>query len=100
MAIEKLSPEMVSEKLQELNQNLSQPWRGENGSIHKVFKFSDFVAAFGFMAQAAIHAEKMNHHPEWCNVYNQVRVHLSTHEADGITERDFQLASKMEDIVS
>ncbi len=98
MAIEKLSPETISEKLNELNQNLSEPWSVKDGSLHKVFNFSGFVSAFGFMTQAAIHAEKMNHHPEWFNVYNQVRVDLSTHEADGITERDFHLASKMEDI--
>ena len=100
MAIEKLSPESISKKLNEFNQNLSQPWSVEEGSLHKEFKFSDFVSAFGFMTQAAIQAEKMNHHPEWFNVYNQVRVNLSTHEAGGITERDFQLASKMEEIIS
>jgi len=100
MAIKKMSPERISEKLDEFNKSLSEPWTVEDDSLHKKFKFSDFVSAFGFMTQAAIHAEKMNHHPEWFNVYNQVRVELSTHEAGGITERDFQLASKMEEIAS
>lgn len=98
MAIEPLSSEDLKGELADLNQGLSEPWTVEKGKLTKDFQFSDFVSAFGFMTQAAISAEKMNHHPEWFNVYNRVKVELSTHEAGGITERDFSLARKMESI--
>jgi 4a-hydroxytetrahydrobiopterin dehydratase len=58
-----------------------------------------FIFAFGFMASAAIVAEKMNHHPEWSNVYNRVTVRLTTHDAGGITELDFELAARMTGLV-
>jgi 4a-hydroxytetrahydrobiopterin dehydratase len=70
-------------------------WSLENGKLHREFRFSNFVTAFGFMTCAAIEAEKMNHHPEWFNVYNKVSVDLMTHDAGGITDLDFQLAKKM-----
>jgi 4a-hydroxytetrahydrobiopterin dehydratase len=65
-------------------------------AIAKTFKFDDFNAAFGFMARAALVAEKMDHHPEWFNVYNKVDVTLSTHDAGGVTERDISLAAAMD----
>ncbi|WP_374624474.1 4a-hydroxytetrahydrobiopterin dehydratase [Pandoraea sp.] len=61
-------------------------------AIQRSFIFHDFNEAFGFMAQVALKAEKMNHHPEWFNVYNRVDVTLSTHDADGLTQRDVDLA--------
>src|SRR6267378_7861850 len=67
-------------------------WRIADGKLHREYKFPDFVHAFGFMATAALAIEKMNHHPEWFNVYNQVRVDLTTHDAGGITARDVELA--------
>ncbi len=70
-------------------------WTLENEKIRREFKFANFVEAFGFMASAAIEAEKMNHHPEWFNVYSKVVVELTTHDAGGITELDFELAKKM-----
>lgn len=78
---------------------LSQ-WSIENGKLHREFIFSNFVEAFGFMTKAAILAEKANHHPEWFNVYKKVVVDLTTHEAGGITERDFTLAKQMERIAT
>jgi 4a-hydroxytetrahydrobiopterin dehydratase len=75
-------------------------WSIENGKLHREFIFANFIEAFGFMTQAAILAEKANHHPEWFNVYKKVVVDLTTHEAGGITERDFDLAIKMGRIVS
>lgn len=62
------------------------------GCLSRTFVFADFVQAFGFMAQVALHAEKMNHHPEWSNVYNRVDIVLTTHDAGGLTERDITLA--------
>jgi len=69
-------------------------------ALQKQFTFSDFNAAFAFMTRVAMVAEKMNHHPEWFNVYNRVDVTLSTHDADGITALDFKLAEFMESVSS
>lgn len=65
-------------------------------AITKSFKFSNFVTAFGFMTQMAIISEKMNHHPEWFNVYNRVEVKLTTHDSDGVTQLDIELAQAMD----
>jgi len=81
-----------------LNKNSNAPWRIENGKLHKVFEFSNFVKAFGFMTKIALHAEKVNHHPEWFNVYGKVVIDLITHEANGLTERDFDLARTIEQL--
>ena len=70
-------------------------WELDGDALSRKFKFKDFVQAFGFMTSAALIAEKMNHHPEWSNVYNQVTVRLSTHDAGGITDLDFKLAEKL-----
>ena len=67
-------------------------WSVVNGKLHKNFVFDDFINAFGFMCKAAIHIEKMNHHPEWFNVYNKISVDLTTHDAGGITQNDIALA--------
>ncbi len=64
-------------------------------AINRKFTFKDFNEAFGFMARAALIAEKLDHHPEWFNVYNKVEVTLSTHDAGGVTERDVTLAEAM-----
>ncbi|MBM3518316.1 MAG: 4a-hydroxytetrahydrobiopterin dehydratase [Alphaproteobacteria bacterium] len=77
-------------------------WREVEGrdAIEKTFRFADFSAAFGFMTRVALAAEKMNHHPEWFNVYDRVDVTLATHEAGGVTDRDIRLARLMEDIAA
>ena len=67
-------------------------WEIKDGKLQKIFKFSNFVEAFGFMTKIALEAEKINHHPEWTNVYNTVSVKLSTHDTDGITDYDIKLA--------
>jgi 4a-hydroxytetrahydrobiopterin dehydratase len=73
-------------------------WTAADGreAIVKTFKFADFNTAFGFMTRAALAAEKLDHHPEWSNVYNRVEVLLSTHDAGGLTELDVQLARVMD----
>lgn len=73
-------------------------WQVVDGrdAIAKTFKFKDFVGAFGWMTQVAILAEKMNHHPEWDNVYRTVNVVLTTHDAGGVTQLDVDLAARMD----
>lgn len=75
-------------------------WRlSEDGTgIEKTFTFADFNEAFGFMSRCALVAEKMDHHPEWSNVYKTVEVRLSTHDAGGLTELDGKLAKAMDNI--
>ena len=70
-------------------------WALVDGKLHRTFRFANFVEAFGFMASTALVAEKMDHHPEWSNVYATVVVDLTTHDADGITTLDFELAEAM-----
>lgn len=70
----------------------------KNG-IEREFKFDDFVQAFGFMSSVAILAEKQNHHPEWFNVYNKVSILLTTHDANGLSEKDIELANAIEKLV-
>ncbi len=69
-------------------------------AIARSFKFKDFNAAFGFMSRVALMAEKMDHHPEWFNVYNRVDVTLTTHDCNGLSERDVKLAQFMEQAAS
>lgn len=68
-------------------------WKEENNALHAEFKFKNFTQAFSFMTQVAIHAESLNHHPEWSNVWNTVKIKLTTHDAGNtITEKDKELA--------
>lgn len=71
-------------------------WDGTRPAIKKTFKFNNFVDAFGFMASVALVAEKMNHHPEWFNVYNKIDVALTTHDTGGVSEKDLKLAKSMD----
>ena len=71
-------------------------WSLEKGALSKKFGFATFSEAFGFMARAALAAEKMDHHPEWTNIYNTVSVRLTTHDAGGLTHRDVELARAMD----
>lgn len=73
-------------------------WAVKAGKLHREYKFPDFPHAFGFMATAAPAIEKMNHHPEWSNVYNRVTVDLTTHDSGGVTEKDVDLAVLLESI--
>ena len=87
---ERLNDDAVNTGLDEL-----PGWALVDEKLHREFKFGNFVEAFGFMTSAAIESEKMDHHPEWFNVYSKVVVDLTTHSAGGITELDFDLARKM-----
>ena len=75
-------------------------WKEENNKLVREFKFDDFTQAFGFMTKVAIHAEKMNHHPNWSNVWNTVTIELTTHdEGNTITQKDRDLAAKIDEIL-
>jgi 4a-hydroxytetrahydrobiopterin dehydratase len=90
---------MHSEKLSlpDINAQLVQldGWSLHEDKLQRQFVFRDFVEAFGFMSRVALLAEAMNHHPEWSNVYNRVNIKLTTHDAGGITARDFTLAGRI-----
>ena len=87
MTLTKLSDEQIRNELANL-----PGWSIVNGKLHKEFTFESFIEAFGFMSTAALHIEKINHHPEWFNVYNKIKVDLVTHDAGGITQNDINLA--------
>jgi 4a-hydroxytetrahydrobiopterin dehydratase len=73
-------------------------WRLDAGKLFRELRFADFVTAFGFMAAVALVAERMNHHPEWGNVYGTVRIHLTTHDVGGISRKDLELARAIDAI--
>ena len=93
MAIAKLSEQEVAAGLHHL-----PGWTVANGNLHREFEFKDFSAAFGFMTRVAIAAEKMDHHPDWSNAWNNVMVNLSTHSVGGLTKNDFALATAIQQI--
>jgi 4a-hydroxytetrahydrobiopterin dehydratase len=73
-------------------------WTIQDAKLHREYQFADFAHAMGFMTIAAIGVDKMNHHPEWFNVYNRVRIDLTTHDSGGITQKDANLAHLLEEI--
>jgi len=75
-------------------------WSRDGDKLLREYRFPDFVTAFAFMTGAALIAERMSHHPEWFNVYGTVRVHLTTHDAGGITRKDVDLARAMNELAS
>ena len=91
---------LVKTKIEERIQVSFPSWRFENNFLGKEFTFINFVDAFSFMTGIALEAEKIDHHPNWKNVYNQVSISLNTHSAGGVTEKDFKLAGKIEEVYS
>jgi len=87
----RLSPGEIEKSLASL-----PGWELRDGKLHREWTFADFNAAFGFMTRVALEAERMNHHPEWSNVWNRVTVDLVTHDAGGITQLDVKLARRMQ----
>ena len=90
----RLNDEQVSAALTGLS-----GWELVEGKLHREFKFGNFVEAFGFMSRVALVAERMDHHPEWFNVYSRVVIDLRTHDCDGISDRDFELAGTIDKLV-
>ena len=91
----KLTEEEITEGLSALDQ-----WSLIGGKLHREYQFTDFIEAMGFMTRVALVAESMNHHPEWFNVYNRVRVDLTTHDVDGLSNYDLQLAARMDQLAN
>ena len=89
----------AEEKLNELNRKTDSPWVIKGGKLNKTFTFYNFIDAFGFMTKVAIQAEKFNHHPEWFNVYREVEINLTTHEVNGLSIRDYDLANAIEELI-
>ncbi len=92
-----LTPELIAE---EMAQRPAWELQADGKSICRSLQFQDFNTAFGFMTRVALVAEKHDHHPEWSNVYNRVDIRLSTHDADGLTARDFLLAAFIDETAS
>ena len=92
-------PSIVSAEEREARLANLPGWTLANNKLHREFEFANFVKAFGFMTQIAIIAEKMDHHPEWSNVYNRVEILLTTHDAGGLSERDIEMAQAIDALV-
>jgi len=89
-----LNESQLSEALLEL-----QGWEYQNGSIVRSYKFKDFKETFAIMTRIAFECEAQNHHPEWENVYNSLTIKLNTHDAGGVTQKDLDLAKKIESLI-
>lgn len=89
-----LTTEQIEDRLNEID-----GWEYHDGALHTIFEFENFKEAFSAMVRIAFEAEKIDHHPEWTNVYNTLEIFLSTHEVDGVTEKDFELAQIIEDLI-
>lgn len=92
--MEKMNDSEIGKALKELH-----GWSLENGAITKSFKFKDFKETFSIMTRIAFECEAQNHHPNWENVYNTLHISLNTHDANGVTQKDIQLAQRIESIV-
>ena len=92
--MEKLTKDQIQKHLEKFPN-----WSYEDDAIHISFEFEDFKSAFTVMTRMAFEAEKFQHHPEWSNVYNTVNISLSTHDAGGVTKKDFELAEAFESVL-
>jgi len=90
----KLNEQEIRKKLQEL-----EGWEYEDDALQVTYEFENFKEAFTAMTRIAFEAEKMQHHPAWTNVYNHLEIYLSTHDEDGVTEKDFELAKIINEII-
>lgn len=92
--MKKLTELQIRAQLKELNS-----WDYQDGSLITSFEFKDFKDAFSVMTRIAFEAERLNHHPNWFNVYNQLDISLSTHDVDGVTEKDFEMAKIIDELI-
>lgn len=92
--MKKLSEAEIAKELEQLD-----GWEYVDGAIETTFEFKNFKEAFSVMTRIAFECEAQEHHPDWQNVYNTLSIRLNTHDADGVTQKDFQLAKSIEDII-
>lgn len=90
-----MTTKLALEDIQQRLQTRISDWSLRDGKLYRSIQFPDFATAFGFMTQIAFVAERMDHHPEWLNIYNRVDIWLTTHEVNGISEKDFALAARI-----
>ena len=95
MSVEKMTSQQIEAGLKDLS-----GWELRDEKLRRELKFKNFVQAWGFMTQVAMLAEQADHHPEWSNVYSRVTIDLTTHEAGGISQRDFDLAKKVNEVLT
>ena len=93
--MKKLNTSEIEKRLEQYSD-----WEFVNNGIETTLEFESFKDCFSIMTRIAFEAEAQNHHPEWCNVYNKLSIRLSTHDADGITEKDFKLIDSIESIIT
>ena len=93
--MKKLTEAQIQERLKEL-----PDWEYDDNAIHTSLEFENFKEVFATMTRIAFEAENLNHHPDWHNVYNELNISLSTHDAGGVTENDFDMAHAIEDILN
>ncbi len=89
----------ATEEIQKELDTVLKLWKLDSDQLVREYKFKDFIEAFGFMTKVALLAQQANHHPEWSNVYSKLKICLTTHDAGGITEKDLDLAKKIESLV-
>lgn len=89
-----LTEDQINVRLEEM-----EGWEYIDGALHTNFEFENFKEAFTSMTRIAFEAERLNHHPEWTNVYDKLEIFLSTHDADGVTDKDFELAGIIDDLI-
>tara|TARA_Y100001968_G_scaffold274534_1_gene267812 strand:- start:136 stop:420 length:285 start_codon:yes stop_codon:yes gene_type:complete len=94
-----MRPKLLSENEIESIRTKFPHWTIKEKRMTRTFKFSNFIEAFGFMTRIAIIAESINHHPEWSNVYSEVKIQLTTHDIGGITDLDIKLASEINSLI-
>jgi len=97
--MEKLNENDINLELKGLNGVRGSNWKIQDGCLTNNYEFNNFISAFGFMTKCAMEAEKINHHPEWFNIYNRVDITLTTHNVDGLSKKDFLLAKKINNIL-
>lgn len=102
MAATLLTQEQLHSELSEINAHVKGDihWQVIDGKLHKQFEFKNFIQAFGFMTQVAMHAEKLIHHPEWSNVWNKVTIDLVTHDVNGISDLDIKMVKRIEKLAA
>jgi 4a-hydroxytetrahydrobiopterin dehydratase len=92
--MDKLNPSEIQDRLKELS-----GWEFHENALETTFEFENFKEAFTLMSRIAFECEAQNHHPDWSNVYNQLHIRLSTHDAGGVTEKDFRLARTIDQLI-